>query len=57
MSNEEYQEIKNQEFEGLKNFTRNIKPVILKIKDGKKLTQSELNQIKEFYLEVAANIF
>lgn len=40
------------QLEGLKNFAVNIKPTMLKIKEGKKLTQSELQAILQFYLEV-----
>ena len=38
--------------QGLRNFTQNIKPVMLKCKDGKRLTKNEQKQIVEFYLEV-----
>lgn len=41
-----------EQSKGLKNFTVNIKPTMAKIKDGKKLTNSELQSILEFYLEV-----
>jgi len=46
------------QLEGLKNFSLNIKPVMLKIRDAKrefkvaKLTTSEQSRILEYYLEV-----
>lgn len=40
--------------ENLKNFCANIKPTMLKVKNGEKLSESERNQIVQFYLEVAA---
>ena len=38
--------------DGIKNFCVNIKPVMLKVKNGEKLTNSERDQILQFYLEV-----
>lgn len=40
------------QLQGIKNFAINLKPSILKIKNGKKLLPDELNSIREFYLEV-----
>lgn len=41
-----------EQLQGLKNFTANIKPTMLKIKDGKKPIASEMQSILQFYLEV-----
>lgn len=38
--------------QGLKNFIVNIKPVMVKCRDGKKLTKDEQKTIVAFYLEV-----
>lgn len=38
--------------QGLINFTQNIKPVMEKCRDGKKLHKDEQKNIVEFYLEV-----
>lgn len=38
--------------QGIKNFAVNIKPTMLKIKENKELTQSELDSVLQFYLEV-----
>ena len=38
--------------ENLKNFIMNMNPTMLKVKHGEKLTESECNQIVQFYLEV-----
>lgn len=37
---------------GLRNFVKNINPVILKCRKGEKLTKDEQGQIVQFYLEV-----
>jgi hypothetical protein len=42
----------NEELQGLKNFCANIKPAMLKVKEGKKLTAVEQQKIVQFYLEV-----
>jgi hypothetical protein len=44
------------QLQGLKNFSQNIKPTMLKIKEAKygkppKLSSEELNSILQFYLE------
>jgi len=39
--------------EDIKNFCINIKPVMLKVKNGKKLIESDRNLIVQFYLDVA----
>ena len=38
--------------EGLRNFIANIKPIMEKCRDGKKLTPEEQITIVQFYLEV-----
>ena len=40
--------------EGLKNFARNIKPIMEKCRDGKKLSKDEQSTIVQFYLETIA---
>ena len=40
------------QLEGIRNFAVNIKPAMLKIKAGKKLSYSELQSVLQFYLEV-----
>jgi hypothetical protein len=40
--------------EGLKNFCRNIKGTIAKVKDGKELSAEDRDQIVQFYIEVAS---
>ena len=43
-----------EQIQGIKNFAVNIKPIMLKIKDGKRrFTAAELQSILQFYLEVA----
>ena len=37
---------------GIKNYLQNIKPTMLKLKDGERLLRSEEQSIVEFYLEV-----
>ncbi len=39
------------QLERLKNFAENIKPTMLKIKEGKKPTIDELKSVLQFYLE------
>ena len=42
-----------EQTEGIRNFAVNIKPIMLKIKDGKRrFTAGELQSILQFYLEV-----
>ena len=38
--------------EGWRNFSLNVRTTMLKIRNGEKLTKSELNDVVEFYLEV-----
>ena len=38
--------------QGLVNFTHNIKPIMEKCRDGKKLTKDEQGTIVQYYLEV-----
>ena len=38
--------------QGLVNFSKNIEPIMLKCKGGKKLTKEEQLEIMEYYLEV-----
>lgn len=40
------------QLQGLKNFAVNIKPTMLKIKDGKRIHPDELQNVLQFYLEV-----
>jgi hypothetical protein len=42
-----------QEIRGMCNFLQNIKPIMEKCRDGKKLSKDEQGQIVKFYLEVA----
>lgn len=37
---------------GLQNFIGNIKPIIVKIHNNQKVSKEELNQIKQFVIEV-----
>lgn len=46
--------MENRKFEMLKdvlNFSENIRPIIVKIHNGSKLSKEELNQIKEYYVK------
>lgn len=38
--------------EGIKNFCISIKPIMLKVKNGEKLTEDDRYRIVQFYLEV-----
>jgi len=38
--------------EGLLNFSKNIKPIMLKCREGKKVTKEEQRTISEYYQEV-----
>lgn len=40
------------QLEGLRNFALNIKPTMLSIKNGEKVSQPELASLLQFYLEV-----
>lgn len=40
-----------QQLQGLKNFAQNIKPTMLKIKNGEKVSKPELDSVLQFYLE------
>jgi len=40
----------------IKNFIANIKPIILKLKEGTAISSSEANSIIQFYLEVGATM-
>ena len=41
-----------ENIEGVENFSINIKPVMMKLKNGGKLSSDEKNQIVQFYLAV-----
>ena len=43
--------------EDLKNFLINIKPIMLKVKNGEELTDNEREEIVQFYLEVSSFLF
>jgi hypothetical protein len=42
-----------EEFNDLKNFVINLKPTMLRLKNGEELTTDEKNKIINFYLEVS----
>lgn len=42
------------DYEPLRDFTRNIKPVMVKLYNGKNISSSEKDSVMQFYLEVLA---
>jgi len=42
--------------DALRNFIQNIKPTMLNVQSGKKLTEDERKQIINFYLEVSYQV-
>ena len=41
-----------EQLQGIKNFTANIQPVMLRIRNGRTVTKPELESVLQFYLEV-----